>query len=107
MTYMTTKNREIIRMALTPDAKRKLDEIADGKDMKLIGIMSRLVEWLVEQDQMTQSLVLGLVPKKDMPDIIELLYKKYVIKDELGKFGTEYQKRIQKKKQKRQAPNEK
>ena len=76
MTYMNTKKREIVRMGLTVGAKQKLDNIAAAKDMKLIGVLSRLVEWFVDQDKTLQSVVLGLIDEKDAPEVLGLIHKR-------------------------------
>ena len=76
MIYMAEKNREIVRMGLSSGAKTKLDEAADKRDMKLIGVLSRLVEWFVDQHTTMQSIILGLIDEKDAPDVIDLIHKR-------------------------------
>lgn len=73
MIYMTQKNRDFIRMALTSDAKDRLNTLADERDMKLMGVTTRLVEWFVDQDPFLQSVILGQVPDQDKIVVIELI----------------------------------
>ena len=63
-------------MALTSGAKSQLDRVASDRDMKLIGVLSRLVEWFVAQDKTMQSVILGLIDQKDAPLVAGLIYKR-------------------------------
>lgn len=76
MNYMTTENREIIRLAITPKAKELLDSIAKGRDMKLIGVSSRIIEWFVKQDYTLQSIILGMVANEDKAGVLQLIEKR-------------------------------
>lgn len=56
MIYMSQKNlRNYVKLELTESAKEKLNQVADSRDMKLMGVSSRIIEWFVQQDQLFQS----------------------------------------------------
>jgi len=76
MTYMTTKNRDVIRMAVTPEAKARLDAVAADRDMKLVGVVSRVIEWFSSQDKTLQSVILGLIDDEDAPSVLGLIHKR-------------------------------
>lgn len=76
MTYMAEKNREFIRLAVTREAKDKLDHVTELRDMKLIGVASRIIEWFVDQDEFLQTVILGLIPQKDQGAVAKLILKR-------------------------------
>lgn len=74
MIYMTQKNlRNYVKLELTESAKEKLDQVANSRDMKLMGVSSRIIEWFVDQDPFLQSVILGQVPDQDKIVVIELI----------------------------------
>ncbi len=75
---MVEKDREVVRLALKRGAKAKLDQVAIKRDMKIIGVLSRVVEWFAEQDFTLQSIVLGMVEDKDAPEVLGLIHKRLV-----------------------------
>ncbi len=76
MLYMTENNREIIRLALTPSAKAKLDKVAESRDMKLMGVSSRLIEWFVDQDETLQTIILNQLHSDDVVAVLDLIRKR-------------------------------
>ncbi len=73
MTCMSKKDREMIHLALPVGAKSLLNEAADRRDMKLIGVAARLITWFVAQDYTLQNIILGLMDEEDTVGVIELI----------------------------------
>ena len=51
----------------------KLQEIRDWNGMTRKELVSRLIVWFCDQDQVIQSLVLGQIPSEIAPDVVEIL----------------------------------
>ncbi|MBN2467505.1 MAG: hypothetical protein JXD19_05080 [Deltaproteobacteria bacterium] len=73
---MTKKTREIMRVAVTPEAKAAFDSIADERGMKLMPMLSKVIEWFVAQDKTLQGVILGSIDDKDAPSVLGLIHKR-------------------------------
>lgn len=69
--------RSVSNVSLSPKAKRLLRAVANDLKMTQQGLFGELLEWFVEQDRLTQLLVLRLVKDEDAPSISEILYRKH------------------------------
>jgi hypothetical protein len=68
--------RIIVRIELTPSAKSRLNELTDKAGMTQVAMLSRLVEWFANQDDMIQAAVLGQYPMEIQSEIAGLILKK-------------------------------
>lgn len=73
------EKRSIVRVQLTPPVKKKLDALCEKRGMTQISVMSRLVGWLCDQDDLIQAAVLGQLSKKTQAqlarDLLESMSK--------------------------------
>lgn len=73
---MATPKRAIIRLQLEGGAKKKLDDLCSKRGMTQITIMSRLVDWFNEQDELSQTAILSrLAPEALAPLARKMLEK--------------------------------
>jgi hypothetical protein len=70
------RKRIIIRLELTPQAKKALEDTCDHNGMTQVAVSSRLVEWFAQQSEMLQAAVLGHYPKELEPEIAELILQR-------------------------------
>jgi hypothetical protein len=76
MAPMATPKRAIIRLQLESIAKDRLDLLCKKRGMTQITIMSRLVDWFMEQDDVTQTAILSrLAPEALAPLAKKMLEK--------------------------------
>ena len=68
--------RIIVRIELTPEAKRRLNELSDRAGMTQVSMLSRLVEWFANQSDMIQAAVLRQYPTEIESDIAKLILKR-------------------------------
>lgn len=68
--------RIIVRIELTPDAKRRLMEISKRFGMTQIAATSRLVEWFAGQSELVQAAILGQYPSEIEGDVARLILQK-------------------------------
>ena len=68
--------RAIIRLQLEASAKQGLDDLCERRGMTQIAVMSRLVRWLVAQDEVVQASVLGLLSQETLGDLSQALLKR-------------------------------
>jgi len=66
----------IVRLELTPIAKRHLNQIAGQKGMTRTAVTSRLLEWFAVQNEMLQALILGHYPKEIQAEIALVILKR-------------------------------
>ena len=59
-----TPKRSIVRIQLDRAAKERLEQLCKHRGMTQIAVMSRLVEWFVEQHEVIQLSALGLIPRE-------------------------------------------
>jgi hypothetical protein len=68
--------RAVIRLQLEISAKHALDDLCERRGMTQIAVMSRLVRWLVVQDEVVQASVLGLLSPETLGDLSQALLKR-------------------------------
>lgn len=68
--------RFIMRIELTGPAKKKLATLSDDHGMTQVAMMSRLVEYFANQDELLQSAIIGRYPGEIQGDIARLLLKR-------------------------------
>lgn len=70
------KPRIIVRIELTPEAKRRSEAVAEKYGMTQIATTSRLVEWFAGQSEMIQAAILGQYPSDIEADVAQLILEK-------------------------------
>jgi hypothetical protein len=63
----------IIRLQLDLPAKQALDALCDRRGMTQIAALSRIVSWLVKQDEILQAWVLNLMSQEHLSDMSRVL----------------------------------
>jgi hypothetical protein len=66
-------SRIIVRIELTPEAKKRSAAAADSFGMTQIATTSRLVEWFARQPEAVQAAVLGQYPPEIEADVARLI----------------------------------
>lgn len=56
------RHREIMRIELYPEAKRKLETVCEAKGMTQVAVTSRIIEWFTDQPEMLQAFLMRHVP---------------------------------------------
>ena len=69
------KDRKVIRIAVSKEAKDIITAWADQNDMTEIGIASRIYEWFGRQPEEIQRLILGLYGSKE-PDVVQMILER-------------------------------
>jgi hypothetical protein len=64
--------RSILRIQLDRGAKESLERLCQDRGMTQIAVMSRLVDWFIQQDEIVQLGVLGVLS----PDLISPLARR-------------------------------
>jgi len=65
--------RVIMRIELSPSAKKKLTDFSKNRGMTQVAVASRLVEWFAKQPDAIQAGVMGQYPSELTPDIAEMI----------------------------------
>jgi hypothetical protein len=68
--------RDIIKIAITPQAKRAIEAVCERYGMSQIELASRLYTWLADQDEVLQAAVLGILPDSVAPDVAEMVLQR-------------------------------
>ena len=68
--------RQIIKIAVTHEAKDAIEQVADRYGMSQIELASRLYRWFGDQDEAIQATILDLFPGSVAPDVARLVLKK-------------------------------
>ena len=68
--------RFVIRVELSPPAKRMLTTVSDRNGMTQVAVMSRIVKWFHAQPDAIQAAVLGRYPKEFEQDIAKLILRR-------------------------------
>jgi predicted transcriptional regulator len=76
--------RSIMRLQLDTQAKIKLDKLCEKRGMTQIAVMTRVVNWFVNQDETIQALVLGALSEAALGPLAKMLLQK-IVKDEESK----------------------
>lgn len=72
------KDKAIIRIAVSPEAKRVVEKWARDQDMTEIGVASRIYEWFGRQPEAIQRSILGLLGGFT-GDVAELLLERWAV----------------------------
>ena len=76
MASSNSTRRVIMRIELTPDAKKGLTDLCDRLGMTQIAATSRIIEWFTTQPDVVQAAVLGLYPQDIRSEIAEIILKR-------------------------------
>ena len=68
--------RVIMRVDVTPDAQKGLDDFCDRTGITKVAAVSRLIQWCEAQGSDVQAIVLGQVSQQLMPDVVETILKR-------------------------------
>jgi len=68
--------RHIMRIELTAAAKQKLAALSDRHGMTQVAMMSRLVEWFANQDELIRPAVMGHYPDDIRTEVAKLILKR-------------------------------
>lgn len=80
---MAKKN--VIPIAVDPEAKAVITAIAKRHDMKEIGVASRIYKWFSKQPDVVQKAVLDLLPEGYEGDVIRIALERIAKEKEKGK----------------------
>ena len=61
---------------MEPALKRRLDDLIERRNTKLTPAMDSLVRWLLDQDTLVQSMLLGGIDPKDYAEVAQLVLKR-------------------------------
>jgi hypothetical protein len=70
------EERRQVRLLISLNAKRKVEEIAKQNGMTEVEVASRIYLWFVEQPGVVQQGILGHLPADFREDLIELVLKR-------------------------------
>jgi hypothetical protein len=73
---MMSAKRAVIRLQLDVSAKQALDKLCERRGMTQIAVLSRLVRWFADQDEVVQASVLGLMSDGSLGELANLLLKR-------------------------------
>jgi hypothetical protein len=71
---MSLKN--VVRIAISPDAKTAVHAFAEKNAMTEIGVMSRVYLWFVAQDDVVRKSIVGVLPGGYEADVAEIALKR-------------------------------
>ena len=67
------QHRVIVRLELTPKAKKHIDDLTAHFGMTQLSLVSRLIERFAEMPKSTQAAMLGLLPHEFGPEFTKLV----------------------------------
>ena len=67
------QSRVIVRIELTPKAKKQVDELTAHFGMTQLSLVSRLIERFAQLPRSTQAALLGLLPHEFGPEFTKLV----------------------------------
>ena len=67
--------RIIVRIELTPGARKQLDECSAKSGMTQVSMISRLVEWFSRQPEAIHRLVVGSIPEDLKEQVAGIMLK--------------------------------
>ena len=68
-----SSKRAVIRLQLELSAKQVLDKLCERRGMTQIAVLSRIVRWFVNQDEIVQASILGLLSEEALGDLSKVL----------------------------------
>lgn len=69
-------NTAIVRIELTPTAKKLLEDFCHRTGKTRVSTMSRMTEWFSNQSESIQGAILRQYPKEIEADVVKLILKK-------------------------------
>ncbi len=78
-------SREIIKIAVEPEAKRSIDLAAQRYGMSQIELASRVYQWFATQDETVQVAILDLLPRGIRSDVAKMLLERIAAEDRPAK----------------------
>ena len=73
---MRTGKYQNLMIELEGECRQKVDDLCDRYGMMQYRLLSRLVEWFLAQDELTQAICLGRFPPEIAPEVAKLLLKR-------------------------------
>ena len=70
------KRPNIVSVHLSPEAKKKLDQVCAKRGMSIKMLLGRLITWFVDLDRTEQSIVLGQVEHVDVQNLASMLLRR-------------------------------
>ena len=70
------KQRAVIRLEMESSSKKQVDDVCEKRGMTQIAVLSRLVKWFANQDEMIQASVLGLLSEEMLGDLGQTLHQR-------------------------------
>lgn len=67
---------QVIKIKVSPEAKRIIQSIADKEDMTEQGLAGRIYGWFADQPDIVQKAIIGHIPKELMPDIVPIILRR-------------------------------
>lgn len=65
-------DREIIKVAVSTDAKRAIDQVAERYGMSQIELASRVYRWFADQEEVVQAAILDILPRSIAPQVAKM-----------------------------------
>ena len=78
-----TPEEAVIKIRLDPELKKKIDDLLSRKQITQVAAMNSLLEWLVVQDDLLQSMILGQLD--DDADLLTLALRRRLALKQKGK----------------------
>lgn len=69
-------DRDIIKIAISPDAKVAIDDVCDRYGMSQIEMASRLYMWFADQDEVVQAAILAILPKEVEVEVAKMVLER-------------------------------
>jgi hypothetical protein len=64
---------DIVSAQVSAEAKKQLDDACEKRGMTIKALMGRLIVWFTDLDRTEQSIVLGQVDARDVPQIASVV----------------------------------
>ncbi len=65
-----------VRFRVTPELKKRWDEIRDARKVNQQDAANALFAWIVDEDPLTQAMIFGQVPVTDRADLTKLVLRR-------------------------------
>jgi hypothetical protein len=68
-----------VKFMMVGELKDRLDEVLERKKMSATDAFEGMTKFLLEQDSLAQSLLLGQIEPRDRPDLVEIVLKRLAV----------------------------
>jgi hypothetical protein len=68
--------RAVIRLEMELSVKQALDDLCERRGMTQISVVSRLVHWMLRQDEVVQASVMSLLSEEVVGELSHILLKR-------------------------------